>query len=187
MDDIARKLGISKKTIYQFVRDKAELINRVIDLDIELNRSFTSGLDSSGANAIEDLITINEQIHRQQRYISPTFYYDLRKYYPEIYDRWSREKRKNLYQIITDNIVKGKSEGFYREDLNGEVIAGLYISRTERVESEDQMSDPWNYSEDVIREIFIYHLRGICNRKGLDYLEQKMRFYDNDRTEHGDA
>lgn len=186
MDDIARKLGISKKTIYQHVRDKVELINRVIDLDIELNRSFISELDDSGANAIEDLVTINDQMYRQRRYLSQTFYYDLKKYYPDVYSRWIREKRRDLYQIITANIAKGKGEGFYRAELNGEVIAGLYISRMERLETDDQMIDPWDYSEEAIREIFIYHLHGICNRKGLDYLEEKMTFYDKDKTEHSE-
>lgn len=187
MDDIARKLGISKKTIYQHVRDKVELINRVIDLDIDLNRSFITELDASGANAIEDLVTINDQMHRKRRYISPTFYFDLQKYYPDVYTRWIREKRRDLYQIITANISKGKGEGFYREELNGEVIASLYISRMERLGNEDQMEDPLTYSEEAIREIFIYHLHGICNRKGLEYLEQKMTFYDNDKREQAKA
>lgn len=187
MDDIARKLGVSKKTIYQYVRDKGELINRVIDLDITLNRSLTMELNSSGANAIEDLFTINDQMYRRERYLSPTFHYDLKKYYPEVYSRWISEKRKNLFQIITANIDKGKEEGFYREQLNGEVIAGLYISRIERLEIEDQMIDPWEFSDEAVREIFIYHLHGICNRKGLEYLEQKMTFHDNDKTENAET
>jgi AcrR family transcriptional regulator len=176
MDDIARQLAISKKTIYQQVRDKSDLIRQVIELDIQMNRDFIAGLDSSGDNAIEDLVAINERMYRHRRHLSPTFYYDLKKYYPGLYRRWITEKRSHLYQIIVANIHKGKSEGLYRKELMGQVIAGLYVSRMERLEREDSMLEPEIMSEDAIREVFTYHLHGICNRKGLDYLEQQLLF-----------
>jgi AcrR family transcriptional regulator len=177
MDDLARQLGMSKKTIYQLVQDKADLISQVIELDIQHNKHFITDLDSSGKNAIEDLVTINERMVRQRRYLSPTFYYDLKKYYPELYRRWTAEKRDHLYQIIVTNIIKGKREGLYREELIGEVIAGLYVSRMERMELEDSVHEPEPMSDSAVREVFIYHLHGICNRKGLDYLQHQLVFY----------
>jgi len=176
MDDLARQLGISKKTIYQLVHDKADLIDQVIELDMQMNKDFITDLDSSGRNAIEDLVTINERMHRQRRYLSPTFYYDLKKYYPELYRRWTTEKRGHLYQIIVANINKGKSEGLYRKELMGEVIASLYVSRMERMELEDTLHEQEAMSDSAIREVFIYHLHGICNRKGLDYLQHQLIF-----------
>jgi AcrR family transcriptional regulator len=176
MDDIARQLGISKKTIYQVVRDKADLIRQVIELDLQLNKDFMAGLDQSGDNAIEDLIAINERMHRHGRHLSATFYYDLKKYHPGLYRRWIKEKRDHLYQIIVANINKGKSEGLYRKELLGEVIAELYVSRIERTEREDPTHGVELISGEAIREIFIYHLHGICNRKGLDYLEHQLVF-----------
>ena len=176
MDDLARQLGISKKTIYQVVRDKADLIRQVIELDLELNKDFIAGLDNSGDNAIEDLITINERMHQHGRHLNPTFYFDLQKYYPALYRRWTTEKRNHLYQIIVANINKGKSEGLYRMELRGEVIAELYVSRIERLEREDPTEGLRLISGEAIREVFIYHLHGICNRKGLDYLEHQLVF-----------
>ena len=177
MDDLARHLGISKKTIYQVVRDKADLIRQVIELDLQLNRDFIAGLETSGNNAIEDLVTINNQMHRHRRYLSPTFYYDLKKYYPELYRKWTSDKRNHLYQLIVGNIRKGKSEGLYRKELMGEVIAGLYVSRVERLELDDSAHAYELITDDAIREVFIYHLHGICNRKGLDYLEHQLVFH----------
>ena len=183
MDDIARQLGMSKKTIYQFVRDKADLIHRVIDLDMEASRNFMEGLETAGENAIEDLVTINEQMHRQRRHLSPTFYYDLRKYYPGLYRRWMSDKRDHLYRLIVENIRKGKTQGLYRRELIGEVIATLYVSRMERLEREDTLEVPDVVSDAFIREVFIYHLHGICNRKGLEYLEQKKTFNHDHQTQ----
>ncbi|MBA7563974.1 hypothetical protein ES708_05636 [subsurface metagenome] len=35
MDDVAREMGISKKTLYQEVKNKTELVEKVIDFEIE--------------------------------------------------------------------------------------------------------------------------------------------------------
>ncbi len=177
MDDLARQLAISKKTIYQVVRDKADLIRGVIELDLRQHSDYISKLETSGNNAIEDLVNINEQMHRHRRHLSPTFYYDLKKYYPGLYRKWTSDKRNHLYQLIVANIRKGKSEELYRKELMGEVIAGLYVSRMERLEMDDSSQAFELISDEAIREVFIYHLHGICNRKGLDYLEHQLEFY----------
>ena len=36
MDDVASEIGISKKTLYQFVTDKDELVGKIIDHEIIL-------------------------------------------------------------------------------------------------------------------------------------------------------
>jgi len=59
----------------------------------------------------------------------------------------------------------------------GEVIAGLYVSRVERLELDDSAHAYELITDDAIREVFIYHLHGICNRKGLDYLEHQLVFH----------
>ena len=37
MDDVARELGISKKTLYQFVENKNELVEKVVDYVMHIN------------------------------------------------------------------------------------------------------------------------------------------------------
>jgi len=182
MDDISRQLGISKKTLYQHVEDKADLVNRVIDLDIGMARDLADGLDSPDTNAIASLIAINEQILRQRRYLSPTFRYDLRKYYPEAYRHWTGEKRRFLERIIVANMDRGKAEDLYRKELEGSVIADLYISYVSRMEIEDPIESQGELSDDELREIFIYHLHGICSRSGIEYLKQNTDMSNEQRS-----
>lgn len=173
MDDISRELGVSKKTLYQHVADKNDLIDRVIELELVQKRSFMEELNGSTANAIDQLIQVNRQIHSTLSSHNPTFYYDLKKYYPEIFRKWMDARRKRMFELITSNMNKGKQEGLYRKNLNENVIARLYLARMEMLNDNEIILEEESDSVDFIREIFIYHLHGICNATGLKYLESQ--------------
>jgi len=172
MDDISRELGISKKTLYEQVEDKSSLVHRIIELELAGHEGCMTGAEQPGSNAIDDLITINDRMQEMRRNISPAFYFDLRKYYPEIYRSWVSEKHLLLQNLITGNIEKGKSAGIYRSNLNGEVIARIYIYLVTGMAASGQVDDPPGFPQDFIHEVFRYHLHGICNQQGLRYLEK---------------
>jgi hypothetical protein len=61
----------------------------------------------------------------------------------------------------------------YRPELAGKVIADQYISYVSRMEVEDPINNHVELTDEALREIFIYHLHGICNQRGLEYMKQK--------------
>ena len=167
MDDIARELGISKKTLYHDFEDKNDLIKRVIDYDILVKRRFLEQVNRANYGAIEELFYVNEKIQQDRSSYSPTFYYDLKKYHPETYRRWLEEKRQNMFDLIVGNLQKGKREGVFREEIHEDTIGKLYMARME-ILSNDEISDVLQtISPEFMQEIFDYHLHGICNETGL--------------------
>jgi AcrR family transcriptional regulator len=172
MDDISRELGISKKTLYHDFEDKNDLIKRVIDYDILVNRKFLEDVHRTNFNAIEELFYVNEKIHQDRVNYSPTFYYDLKKYYPETYKRWLEEKRQNMSDLIIGNLKKGKREGVFREDIHEHSIGKLYLARMEMLNNHDIYDVLQTITSEFIQEIFIYHLHGICNEIGLKTLAE---------------
>ena len=46
MDDISSSLGISKKTLYKYVSDKNDLVNKVIKASIEQKESYLLSFQS---------------------------------------------------------------------------------------------------------------------------------------------
>lgn len=182
MDDISRELGISKKTLYQEFSDKDELINRVIDFDMEQSRIFLEEVRKSKTNAVQELFLLNRQIHSVRTLYSPTFYLDLRKYYPETYQRWIADKRSNMYRVITENLSKGKAEGIYRSEIDEHVIGRLHIARVEMLEGNDIIKDHERFSKDFIQEVFIYHLHGICNEQGLKLIAHETDSFNQQNT-----
>ncbi len=59
MDDVASELGISKKTLYQYVTDKDDLVGKFIDNEIELRQEEICKCFKTGFNAIEELFEIS--------------------------------------------------------------------------------------------------------------------------------
>lgn len=175
MDDIARELGMSKKTLYQFFEDKNDLVKKVIDAKTDTSFNCMEGI-SSDLNAIEELFEVMRILIEQISTYNPAVDYDLKKYYPELYQNLFKSRRNRMMTMLLQNLEKGKSEGLYRSELNSTIIAKMYISRIENLHNADDLiSSQEIHSPEVFRELFIYHIRGISNAKGIAYLEKRLK------------
>lgn len=176
MDDIARELGVSKKTLYREFVDKNDLINKVIDFDMIQKRKFLEEVNRMDLDAIKEIFLLNGRIHQDRSRYSPTLYHDLKRYYPETYMRWLEEKRQNMFELIVGNLQKGKREGIYRKEIHEDSIGKLYMARMEILDKHEFPDGPQALSSEFMQEIFTYHLHGICNENGLKALAE---FKDN--------
>jgi len=171
MDDVAQELGISKKTLYQIVRDKHDLVERVASTERKWQmRSFEQVLDS-GLNAIEQLIVVIRTVNRIMKEYSSTYLYDLKKYYPELYRNFRQEGREKMYDSMVHNIKQGKKEGLYRKNLDEVIIAKLYMTRVEAIQDSEIFSESEIHSPGFFREVLVYHIRGMATEKGLQVLQ----------------
>lgn len=179
MDDVSRELGISKKTLYQYVKDKNELVEMVVNLELETSiRQFSQVLNGE-LNAIEELFEVQKIVDYLVQKHNPSQEYDLKKYYPDTYKKIIKTRRDRMYCNILSNISKGKQQGVYRENLNEEIIAKDYVMRFENAVDCEIFTDEEKSSRTVFNELFIYHIRGIANEKGIKILEQKLKDLEN--------
>ncbi len=174
MDDVARELGISKKTLYQYVDDKADLIKKVMEFELDKNKECYLSLISRGRNAIEELFEVHKYLGEQIKRFSPSFAYDLKKYYPEILKHVHQVQRENMTDVLLENIRKGKKDGLYRAELKEEVIVKIQVSRIESLHEDNLFTIEDFTSGKIFREFFIYHIRGIANEKGIAILEENL-------------
>ena len=174
MDDVASELGISKKTLYQYITDKDELVGKFTDYEIALRRKEICDCFRIGYNAIEELFEISLFMSRLMREQNPATEYDLKKYYPSHYQKVIKARRSGIYDYILLNLKKGKKEGLYREDMNEEIIAKLYLSRVEGIHLNDLYSVEEFTSNKIQTELLKYHVRGIATEKGIMALENKI-------------
>lgn len=178
MDDVASHLSISKKTLYRYVNDKDDLVGKVIDLQIEILRTEMDCKCNAKLNAIEELLIVSKTINYKLKNMNPGTIYDLKKYYPEHYKRLQAARREKMRNNIVNNIRKGKEEGLYRDDLDENIISKLQISRVENIIDNELFSVEEYTSNKFFQEIFVYHIRGIANQKGIDFLEDKLMNFD---------
>jgi AcrR family transcriptional regulator len=172
MDDAARHLGISKKTLYQHFSDKTELVREAVISEIGKRQDRLIILNRENSNAIEDLLDYYRiQIQLILDY-KPNFVYDLKKYYPGIYDTYVRIKRERILESTRKNLEKGKKEGVFRKDLDVDIISRLLLMRIEGMIHSGIFTTEELLSPKVFTELFKYHLYGIVSEKGRAYFEK---------------
>jgi len=174
MDDVARELGISKKTLYQYVENKNDLLSKIFEMEIEDSDCYIEGIDRTNINAIEELFIIHKFLNKVLKEYSPSSLYDLKKYYPEFYSKMTLVRRGKIYQRVLRNLFKGIDEGLYRGDINTELIAKIQVERTEKTMDSDYLTLTEISTPDIFLELFKYHIRGIATEKGLKELDKEI-------------
>lgn len=175
MDDVASKLGISKKTLYQYVSNKDELVKKCIKVMCDRDQSVVEGICKMDLNAIDQMFEISKYLVSMLQEIHPSIHFDLQKYHPEAWTELESTKHQSIYDCTVKNLEQGIQEGLYRDDLDIPVIAKIYLSRFDVV-FDGQLFPVGQFSfSDVIWEMFRYHVRGIANEQGVKYLQKKVK------------
>ena len=174
MDDVARELAISKKTLYLYVTDKTDLVEKTLIHEMEKRACEYENINCCGKNAIEELIAVHKFVNKKIKELNPSTEYDLKKYYPELYHKFHGDRYQKIYDRIIENIRKGKKEGLYRQELNDEIIAKITAMRTEEITGKEIATVSEFTSPHFFMEVIIYHIRGIANAKGIEFLEKNL-------------
>ena len=172
MDDVSRELGISKKTLYQFVDNKRDLIEEVMEHTISNEKKMMQDIREQSSNAIDEMLAVARHVTQLMRQLHPGAMYDLQKYYRDCWRKMEAFHQEYIYAMIKENIEKGQREELYRSDLDADIVAKLYVGKT--IAIVDESAFPLNkYNrENLFREYIFYHLRGIASSKGLKLLEK---------------
>jgi AcrR family transcriptional regulator len=174
MDDVAKQLGISKKTLYEHFADKEDLVKEVLLMDHQ-NRSIVfKEIEKKKLDAICEILEVYKAINAIFRDYNTSMEYDLRKYYPGLFSNVKKIRRKRMFDTLYSNMNKGKREGFYRKDLNAKIIARLQVIRVENMFENDMFTLEELVSPRVFNEIFIYHMQGIMSNRGRIYFEKNF-------------
>lgn len=179
MDDVARELSISKKTLYEQFTDKSGLIRAVIEHEFSCQKKKFNLENMTPENALEEVFLLFRHYTKMIKEQYPSFEFDLRKYYPEIYADLKTERRQRMMENSLHNIIRGKKEKLYRQDINEQIITKLNVLRVECLTENDLFSNEELFSQEFALEMFLYHLHGIVSEKGSKYLEQHINELKN--------
>ena len=170
MDDIANKMGISKKTIYAHYENKTKLVE---DCTMHLFDTISHGIDnicSLGKNPIEELYEIKKfaMVHLKDEKSSPQ--YQLLKYYPKIHETIRQKQYEMMRECVVDNVERGVALGIYRENLNIDFVSRIYFSGV--MSTKDHTLFPVEkFPMAALMDNYLeYHLRGIVTPKGRKIL-----------------
>ena len=123
MDDLAHQLGISKKTIYQYYKDKDDLVKAVVNLELKDHELTCKECKSKAENAIHEMFLLMENMKAMTQTMNPNSMMELEKHFSNAFDMIKNHKDEFLFSLIKQNLMKGIEEGCYRKDLDIDIIS----------------------------------------------------------------
>ncbi len=175
MDDIAGRLGMSKKTIYASFAKKDHLVLAAMEFSCQREKDHVEKVLAKNLNAIEENFEIGHYVVDILNRMHPSIHYDLEKYHPDAWRIFQDHKERFIRdRCIRRNIEKGIAEELYRDTIDPSVISRFYIERIDMI-FDPSFFPPREFSfSRVYLELFKYHIRGIASEKGLNVLDQKL-------------
>jgi AcrR family transcriptional regulator len=172
IDNVCSELRISKKTFYQHFTQKEDLVDAVLLFQKKNNTERFEKL-FIGKNAIDSLILMIKEIKKSVENESPTMCFDLQKYYPKVYEKHEAIKSAEMKLGFEMNLHQGIAEGYYRDDLDIELISLFHSIQIKNTFELMQQSSK-KYTKKRLVDFFLdlmVHL--IANQKGLKYMEEQ--------------
>jgi len=173
MDDLARQIGISKKTIYQYYENKEALVIDIVNLHVEKEKNEIANILTSSKDAIDQMYQIAKMVLRTLGEVSSGTMFDLQKYYRSQWNKITDLHKKFIFEIIKQNIIRGKKEGIYKAEVNEDIIARLYVEMSYSIVDDDIFPMQEFEQQELYKQAFNYHINGILSAKG-EKLFQKL-------------
>jgi AcrR family transcriptional regulator len=178
MDDIARHLGMSKKTIYQFFKDKNELVIALVKKKLQEDEDNMSVIISQSGNVIEEMINMMKCSEEIFSRINPIVIHDMQKYHPDAWKQFQNFKSQVLVHTMEDLLTKGIKQGYIRPEIDVKIIARMRVNQVELGFNASIFPvaefNTWRVQQQF-NEHFSY---GICTLKGYKLLNQYKNIHD---------
>ena len=183
MDDIARYLGISKKTIYQYFEDKDDVVASVMKAHLERERRRFDKIASESKNSIEEMVKLSFCLKESMRNINPSLLFDMQKYHQRAWNEWLSFKQNSVRQSIVRNLKQGMEEGYFRAEVNIDILVTMRLEQVQMgFDHTIFPRDQYSLAE-VQAQLFDHFIHGLFTEKGrklyLKYKEKNVEELSN--------
>jgi TetR/AcrR family transcriptional regulator, biofilm operon repressor len=174
MDDIACEMCISKKTIYKYFSNKEKLIEEGTEVIHQKIHALMDEVVAKNINAIEENFEIRKMFKEMFQSFDHSPAYQLKKHYPEIYEKMMANEIEDCNQMFSQNIIKGIEQGLYRQETDVESATKFYYTLIFSINENTQLeSDAYKLEGKALE----YHTRAIATPKGIIELEKQLSNY----------
>ena len=183
MDDVAKALGMSKKTLYQYYSDKDELVAEATQAHLDRERIEFDKIFRNSENSIKSLFLISQCMRKSLSEINPSVLFDLKRFYPKSWEYWTEFKDQYIFKSIVENIKKGIEEEYFRSEVNAEILANLRVMEIQILfDRESFPSEKFNFME-VQMQLFNHFVYGIATEKGRKLYKEYLENENNESYE----
>jgi AcrR family transcriptional regulator len=168
MDDIARRAAVSKRTLYEFFRDKEDLLVEVLKKSREPLTELFQQLDRNNDTALDIILLFIDSMEDSLQGRCEEFFVDIQRFSAatEVFI----EGKLLFLNKVMELLQRGVSEGVFVTDINYDLISFIahrHISQSDPPEMLRKFSH-----EEIRNTLTFIFLRGICTEKGRIILDK---------------
>lgn len=175
MDDIAMKMGISKKTIYTHFKNKTKLIEAATMSLFDYISHGIGCICEHKSNPIQELYAIRNFILENVKDEKSSSQYQLQKYYPTIFSTLKMKQLELMQTCVVDNLNRGIELGLYRKEMDLNFISRIYFNGVLGIKDEETFPRELFTQKYLSNTYLNYHIRAIATEKGIQTLEKLLQ------------
>ena len=180
MDDIAKELGMSKKTIYQYYKEKDDLVNQLCVVEMQKQECIFKNIAEQSQDPIHEIILISNTMSDMMQHINPVFFLDLQKFHSNAFLEFQKFKDDCAYKDLLRNIKSGKEIGVYRDDVDEEFTAKYRLAQIDMLMFGNYFSFEkisFTQAHQILLDMFVY---GICTVKGHKLINEYKKIKEQE-------
>ena len=174
MDDIAEEMCISKKTIYKYFCNKEILIEEATAMVHKAVHQSIDSIVDKNHNAIEENFEIRKMFKELFKAGDTSPIFQLKKHYPEIYDKVMSREINECNAVFKQNIERGIQQGLYRKDILIDTYVGFYYNLIFSIHGNTSTEKE---SKELELQALEYHTRAMATAEGIIELEKQLHNY----------
>ncbi|UKJ05775.1 TetR/AcrR family transcriptional regulator [Solitalea lacus] len=175
MDDIARELAMSKKTIYLYYNDKDDLVTQLIRFVLDRHVIEMDECASKANDPIHEIFLMTEQVEKMLKTINPSMFYDLQKYHANAWNSFEEFKFNHVYNCILQNLTKGVEKGLYRKGINLEILAHMRVLQVSSIFNPLYFPATRFNINEVQNQLTDHFMHGVATLKGHKLINKYLQ------------
>lgn len=173
MDDVAAKMGMSKRTLYETFKDKETLLRECIMKQHRFTEEYFKDMINSQMNVMEVLLNCFQRSMENIRSTNHRFFEDIKKY-PDLSELLHKARELESDEAMA-YFRRGVEQGLFRDDLNF-VIMNTLLHEQINILIHSDICHKFSFIE-VYEVIMLTYFRGICTENGLKLLDNYIGEY----------
>lgn len=170
MDDVAKDLGISKKTLYQKYTNKEALLEDVLEFGMDRVLVRMAELNASTENAIERMFLRDEVIETTSRTNDSLLLKQLLKYYPHIFNKHMLGFAEKFSKVLEHNIERGRNQGYYHRNFDAQLYANFFFQLVMAFDNSAFQDTSKITRKEFQHEALMFYMNAITTEKGKEYI-----------------
>lgn len=172
MDDVCRELSMSKKTLYQYFSNKADLVDQSVRFVFCSHQETMNRIGAEHDNAIDRMVNRYAFLMRMIESHGPNMMFPLKKYYPKTFEWLFAQRQQTMMAALVQTLKDGQAQRLFREDLNVELVARIHFTTMVGLADSDLNTESMAERRELIWTAISLFIRSISTAQGLHYFNE---------------